>query len=93
MWNKKENKTVLGQGLIKGIKEAVEAEVVTKEEQKEALIKLTQDGELFELLEQSDALVEVLAKALQDATGFLPAGGSITNTVNKALAKYNESKK
>lgn len=115
MWNKKEDKTVLGQGLIKGLKEAVEAEVIsnphtgssfddflqsegiedevtTKVSQREALVQITQDGELFELLETSNQLVEQLAKALNDSLGFLPAGGSVRSTVDKALAKYNASK-
>lgn len=62
--------------------EQVEAFLWPKEEVKATVQVSNADKEL----------IEVLAKALQDAQELLPPGGSIRNTVTKALKKYNESK-
>lgn len=104
MWNKKEDKTVLGQGLLKGLKEAVEAEI--PKEGKEltgnpvggevdvvpANVVVVEKEELKKSYPENNELADVLAKALNDSLGFLPAGGSVRSTVDKALAKYNASK-
>jgi hypothetical protein len=56
-------------------------------------VVVVEKEELKKSYPETNELADVLAKALNDSLGFLPAGGSVRSTVDKALAKYNESKK